>query len=239
MPELRLHRGDWREIVATWPRPCVLITDPPYGVKHRETGSHTWKGGRDTKREDFEHRVTGRRRLVANDHDTRERDEALEAIGWESAAVFGPRRIDRVPPWGDPRDILVLDKGQGVGAGDLALPWKPCWETIAIYGPGWEGARTSGVLRGTKIAFRAENAANGRRHPTEKPLAVLRELVRKAPRGLPIVDPFMGSGTTGVAALEDGRDFYGAEIEPGHFSTCVERLDGSVFGFGLQRELAT
>lgn len=208
-----VHLGDWRDVFASWPR-GILITDPPFGVKHRETGSHMWKGGRVKQRVGFERRVTGRRRLVRNDEDTTERDEAMETIAWVAAAVFGPRRIDKVPPWGSPRDVLVLDKGEGVGAGDLDLPWKPCWETIAIYGPGWEGPRTSAVLRGSKMAFRAESADNGRVHPTEKPMAIMRELVSKAPPGLPIIDPFSGSGTTAVAALEFGRDFYGAEIVP-------------------------
>ncbi len=218
-----LHLGDWRDVVGSWPRPFVLITDPPYGVRHRLTDSHAWRG-KDAG--GFVHRPREPGPVIAGDSTTAERDAAPEALDWSAAAVFGPRRIDRVSPWGNPREILILDKGPGVGAGDLSLPWKPCWETIAIYGDGWAGPRTTSVLRGSKIAFRAENAPNGRLHPTEKSIVVLRELVAKAPRDLPIVDPFMGSGTTGVAALLADRDFYGAELEQEYFDVARTRLRG-------------
>lgn len=219
MTVCELHHGDWREVASTWPRPCVVIMDPPYGIRHRVLDAHTWA----RRRSDFV-KAPVIEDVVHGDKDTTERDAALDTIDWSAAAVFGPRRLDLTPPWGKPRDVLIFDKGPGVGAGDLDLPWKPCWETIAIYGPGWEGKRTSAILRGSKIAFRAGNAPNGRRHPTEKPLSVVLELVRKAPPDLPIIDPFMGSGTTGVAAKMCDRDFYGAEIVREYFDVCAERL---------------
>ena len=110
--------------------------------------------------------------------------------------------------------------------GDLTLPWKPSWETIAIYGDGWTGVRTDGVLRGTVITYSAGswNGAGGRAHPHEKPIGVLRELIAKAPPELPIVDPFAGSGTTGVACVMLGRDFYGSEINSEYHAVASERL---------------
>ena len=64
----------------------------------------------------------------------------------------------------------------------------------------------------------------GRHHPTEKPLALMMELIAKCPAGLTVLDPFAGSGSTGVAALRLGRTFIGIEIDPTHFATAVERL---------------
>lgn len=219
-----LHRGDWREAYASWPAACALIIDPPYGVKHRKTSSRPW---RDDK--GFEAReVDTSAPIIAGDHSTEERDDALTMIAWSVAAVFGPRRIDRVKPWGDPREILTLDKGEGVGAGDLDLPWKPCTDSIAIYGRGWQGKRTSSILRGAVIAF-GPNAPNGRKHPNQKSLRVCRELVSKAPLGMPIVDPFMGSGMMGVAAILDGRDYYGAEIVP-EYHAVASALVGEAYG---------
>ena len=232
-PLVHLHHGDWRDFVALWPAVCVLITDPPYGIRHRLTNSHTWLGNKDAG---FVHRKHPRGEVVHGDDSTDERDAALETIGWEAAAVFGWRRVDLVPPWGEPRDLLVVDKGGGVGAGDLSLPWKPCWETIAIYGQGWNGRRTSAIIPGRVISFRSANAPNGRYHPTQKSVGTLRELVSKAPCGLPIVDPFMGSGTTGVAAVLEGRDFYGAEIEREYFDVASRWL-ADIEPLGPQRGL--
>jgi len=230
MPKVSLHCGDWRDVFATWPRPCALIVDPPYGIKHRRTSSHIWRNQeRFTKRP-----VDTGIPIIVGDHDVSERNSALESIGWQVAAVYGPRRLDRIPPWGNPREVLIVDKGEGTGAGDVSLPWKPCYETIAVYGKGWQGKRTSAVLRGTVIAFKYGNAPNGRRHPNQKNLNNLRELVAKAPMGLPIVDPFMGSGITGVAAVLEGRDFYGAEIVPEYFS-IVQELIGLAYGSLFER----
>ena len=54
---------------------------------------------------------------------------------------------------------------------------------------------------------------NGRVHPNEKPVPLLRRLIKKCPEGT-ILDPFMGSGAIGEAALLEGRRFVGIEIEP-------------------------
>lgn len=219
-PIVSIHCGDWREVAASWPKECVLIMDPPYGVKWRRTDSHSWRNNASfTKRP-----CRTRTPAIRGDRTTLERDTAIEAIPHTAAAVFGPHRIDRVAPWGRPREILFWDKGEGVGAGDTTMPWKPVVETISIYGKGWAGRRTSCIIRAGMIAYGAENAPNGRKHPNEKPIAVCLEVVRKAPAGLPIVDPFGGSGPVGVAAVMDGRDYYAAEIEPVWFAVMAERL---------------
>ncbi len=49
--------------------------------------------------------------------------------------------------------MLIWDKGEGVGMGDLSFPWRPNYETIAIYGDGWTGKRTTSVLQGRVLAF--------------------------------------------------------------------------------------
>jgi len=62
-------------------------------------------------------------------------------------------------------------------------------------------------------------------HPTQKPLKVLRHLIQIAsePNAL-VLDPFMGVGSTGVAALELGRAFLGVEIEQPYFTAGSKRL---------------
>ncbi|EFO3030951.1 TPA: site-specific DNA-methyltransferase [Escherichia coli] len=61
-------------------------------------------------------------------------------------------------------------------------------------------------------------------HPTGKPEALMAELIRTAGDGGTVLDPFMGSGTTGVAALKAGCKFIGIETSPHYFSVTVERL---------------
>jgi site-specific DNA-methyltransferase (adenine-specific) len=72
--------------------------------------------------------------------------------------------------------------------------------------------------------------ARTRRHLAENPLAVMRALVRIVPASGIILDPFMGSGTTGVAALDEGRRFIGVEIDGSHFAVARERITTAPVG---------
>jgi site-specific DNA-methyltransferase (adenine-specific) len=62
-------------------------------------------------------------------------------------------------------------------------------------------------------------------HPTQKPLRVMRWCLGFVPDARTILDPFMGSGTTGVAALQLGRKFIGIEIDPGYFDIACRRIE--------------
>jgi site-specific DNA-methyltransferase (adenine-specific) len=64
-----------------------------------------------------------------------------------------------------------------------------------------------------------------RLHPTQKPLALMRDLVRDFTQpGDVVLDPFMGSATTGVACLEEGRRFLGIEHDPRTFQIACDRM---------------
>lgn len=63
-------------------------------------------------------------------------------------------------------------------------------------------------------------------HPTVKPIALMRYLVRVyAPKGGTVLDPFMGSGTTGIAALQEGRDFFGIDREARYVEIAKQRIN--------------
>jgi site-specific DNA-methyltransferase (adenine-specific)/modification methylase len=70
------------------------------------------------------------------------------------------------------------------------------------------------------------SATNAERvgHPTQKPLAVMEWCINQHPGALTILDPFMGSGTTGVACARLGRVFTGIEIDSGYFDTACRRI---------------
>ena len=69
------------------------------------------------------------------------------------------------------------------------------------------------------------SAPRKRVHVTQKPVELLRELLRIVPPGAIVLDPFMGSGTTGVAALQTSRGFVGIELDPAHFDNACERIN--------------
>jgi len=100
--------------------------------------------------------------------------------------------------------------------GDLALPWGPSDEEVYIIGEGWAGTREGTILRRRRIGGRGL-------HPTEKPVDLLENLIRKAPSGT-VLDPFLGSGTTLVAAKNLGRRAIGIEIEERYCEIAAKRL---------------
>jgi site-specific DNA-methyltransferase (adenine-specific) len=64
-------------------------------------------------------------------------------------------------------------------------------------------------------------------HPTEKPIEVMQWTLKQSRTTGTILDPYMGSGTTGVAALQAGRQFIGIEIEPKYFDIACERIENA------------
>lgn len=82
--------------------------------------------------------------------------------------------------------------------------------------------------------FYQANAPRDREHLTQKPLEVMRQLVKVAPVGGVVLDPFMGSGTTGVAAVLEGRKFIGVEMVP-HFVSIAQRRIQEAQGMAVAR----
>ena len=72
-----------------------------------------------------------------------------------------------------------------------------------------------------------------KQHPTQKPVAVIEWCLSFVPSESIVLDPFMGSGTTGVACVKTGRAFIGMEIEPKYFEIAVKRIDAAFDQFAL------
>jgi len=67
---------------------------------------------------------------------------------------------------------------------------------------------------------------SGREHPTQKPVSLMKwVIINHTSEGDTILDPFMGSGTTGVACVQTGRNFIGIEIDPGYFNIAKRRIE--------------
>lgn len=87
------------------------------------------------------------------------------------------------------------------------------------------GGRT--FRNGEWVETHSEPQKRANHHPTVKPLALMRYLCRltQTPTGGIVLDPFMGSGTTGVACVQTGRNFIGVEIDPGYFEIAQKRIE--------------
>lgn len=70
-------------------------------------------------------------------------------------------------------------------------------------------------------------------HATQKPLRLVKALMEIAPEGCIVLDPFMGSGTTAVAAVETGRHFIGCELSPEYCEMANRRVEAARAGVGL------
>jgi len=203
-----LYCGDCLEILPTLGEVDAVVTDPPYGISHKS--SHT--NGNP---------VHWHNKEIAGDKDTSCRDSAIALSSFRVAAVFGSIKAAR--PSGTVMD-LIWHKGEASGMGDLSIPWKPCWELIHIIGRGWSGRRDPAVILGHNVVTWA---SMGRSHPHEKPVSLVEAILDKAPDSETILDPFMGSGTTGVACANLGRKFIGIEIEPKYFDIACERIEAA------------
>lgn len=82
---------------------------------------------------------------------------------------------------------------------------------------------------GTWNILRVPNVTRVKYHPTEKSVELMRILVENSTnKGDTVLDPFMGSGSTGVACKELGRDFIGIEIDPKYYNIAEKRLSGAI-----------
>ena len=186
--------GDCREILPTLGKVDAVVSDVPYGVAYRSGWANKFRGA-----------------TIDNDNDTAARDFVIDWMNGRPGLIFGSWKIAK--PTGT-KATLIWDKGT-VGMGDLSVPWFPCTEEIYVLGCGFVGTRTSAVLR---------HYVRNEFHPTEKPVSLMDELLRKCAPDWTILDPFMGSGTTGVACVREGRKFIGIEIDEGYFDIACKRI---------------
>jgi DNA modification methylase len=198
-----LYLGDCLEILPTLPKVDAVITDPPYGINYSSGMGGKFKDA-----------------SIHADDSVAARDAVLSHYRGTPALVFGSWKM---PKPNGTRQTIVWDKGDHVGMGDLSLPWRPNTEEIYVLGSGFAGHRGSSVLRinAPSPNFTPDAA---RYHPTEKPVLLMSELIAKCTASV-ILDPFMGSGSTGVACVQLGRSFIGIEREPKYFDIACSRIE--------------
>lgn len=109
------------------------------------------------------------------------------------------------------RAFLIWDKGAGFKGRDFA----ECEQAWCSF---------DGNARVFSFDPLAKGAYRDKQHPTQKPVELMQWCLGFVPDALIILDPFMGSGTTGVACVRLGRAFVGIEIDEGYFEIACERI---------------
>jgi site-specific DNA-methyltransferase (adenine-specific) len=193
-----LYLGDCREIAPSLERPAAVITDPPYGIgRDGKPPSTSSHGGH----------------------------KGYEFLGWDKAPPAFEwlnelaSMSDRVVLWGANYFVgalwpsskwLVWDKGQRIDQADAELAWTSLPGALRVF-----------------TLNRVALMQDGAEHPTQKPIALMRWCIQQAkvPDGGTILDPYMGSGSTGVAAVQMRHPFIGIEMEPKYFDIACRRIE--------------
>lgn len=194
-----LYLGDCREILPTLPKADAVVMDPPYGINAARDRKSQKHGWKDYDAPGWD------KERPPADLIKLILNSAKHAIVWG-----GNYFTDALPPsskW------LSWDKGQiDFSLADFELAWCS-----------FDGAARR-IMLPRSVALQ-----DGKEHPTQKPVEVMRWCIDKLPNGCrTILDPFMGSGTTGVAAVNMGLQFSGIEKEPKYFEISCRRIAAAV-----------
>jgi len=194
-----LYLADCMEVLPTLPKVDCILTDPPYGLGDK------WQGGGGSKLSSW-------------------RFDPSEAMAWDADTAAGVVALANAAPsvaiWGGnyypmppSRCWLLWDKKQNDQwtTGQAEMAWTNLDRTVRVF----RFAQCEQANEGPKL------------HPTQKPLALMAWCLQWLP-GATVLDPFMGSGTTGVAAIQLGRKFIGIEREPRYFDIACERISRAV-----------
>ena len=210
-----IYLGDCREILPRLNGVDAVITDPPYGVELVAKRAKKRGGGMTVREGQYCHEDTPEyvRSVVVS---------AIEACRELAECVVvtpGVRNLWAYPPADDMGGFFSA-------AGTGCSKWGfSCLQPILYYGKDPYLANCMGS-RANSCGQTYPNDANEQPHPCAKPIAMMRWLVARASlEGQTVCDPFMGSGTTGIACIGGNRKFIGIEKDPAHFETARKRIE--------------
>lgn len=204
-----LYCGDCTDILPTLAKVDAVITDPPYGIGESAGKAKTRTGPAG---------IGGGKYVMDYGNSDWDKEPINDALigavitAGKYAVIFGGNyyTLPKTSCW------LVWDKLNGDNDfADCELAWTNLPKAIRRIQYLWNGMlRANGEKRGD--------------HPTQKPLGVMKWCIEQAGNPETILDPFMGSGTTGVAAIQLGCKFIGIEREPKYFDIACQRIEQAV-----------
>ena len=195
-----LFNADCLAVLPTLGKVDAVVTDPPYGIG--EAAGKNASRGNVAVAKDYG--------VAAWDDTTADAAVAAAITLARWSIVFGGNyySLPPTPCW------LVWDKLNGANDfADCELAWTNLPKAVRRLRYLWNGMlKAPGETRGD--------------HPTQKPIGVMTWCLQQLPTDAhTILDPFMGSGTTGVACAKLGRRFIGIEIEPRYFDIACKRIE--------------
>jgi site-specific DNA-methyltransferase (adenine-specific) len=198
-----LYLGDCLEVLPTLEADAI-VSDPPYGIKY----SHGKGGGRLAKSTVFDHHP-----IIGDDKPF----DPSPWLAFPNVILWGANHYaDKLPPrarW------LVWDKRDGITSNDQAdceLAWTCSKRPARLLHHRWNGMLKASE-RGVK-----------RVHPTQKPVALMEWCLSFIPEDATVLDPYMGSASTGVACLRTNRHFIGIERDPAYFEIAKARIEAEI-----------
>tara|TARA_R100000951_G_scaffold13711_1_gene10784 strand:+ start:881 stop:1573 length:693 start_codon:yes stop_codon:yes gene_type:complete len=193
-----LYEGDCLEVMPTLGQFDACVTDPPYGIG--ESGKKNASRNGLTKPKDYGDFNWDTKPASA---------EIIEMIRAQATRqiIFGGNyfNLPPTPCW------LVWDKQNTGDFADCELAWTNLDKAVRRIYWRWNGM----IRKGDDV----------REHPTQKPVGVMEWCLGHVPGAETILDPFMGSGTTGVACVNLGRKFTGIELDPDYFDIACKRIE--------------
>lgn len=224
---VELYLGDCLEVLPTLGRFDAVVTDPPYSIPH-DFAPQVKEPGKGT-------------RVLSFAWDNRIDVDGIVARCKVAASLASSAFIFCGLRQATPLAMMLSDLGMtdkmACWIKKCPVPpapgnWWPSGFEMAVYGY-HAGAHFSSSNATRSNVFRADSYRFGQPgkvdHPTQKPLGMMGEIVEPvAPHGGTILDVFMGSGTTGVAAVKLGRRFTGIEIDPSYFDIARRRIEAAL-----------
>jgi DNA modification methylase len=195
-----LYLGDCAEILPTLGKVDAVVTDPPYGIG--EAAGKNKRRGNLAAAKDY-----GDDQWDDKPVDDRVIQLIRQMSGWQ--IIFGGNYY-LLPPT---KCWLVWDKENTGDFADAELAWTNLNKAVRLKRYMWNGM------------LRANKEPRGD-HPTQKPVGIMEWCISHLPdNSQTILDPFMGSGTTGVAAMNLQRKFIGIEREQKYFDIACKRIE--------------
>ena len=199
-----LWHGDCREVLPTLDA-CAIVSDPPYGIAYVRGESNR-----------SEYKGSNRNATIAKIHGDDEPFDPTPLLRFDPVILFGADHYAQRLPHGR---WLAWDKlgGQapyGDSFSDVEYAWHNKQGASRIFRLVWKGmCQGAGKDKGTR-----------RTHPTQKPVDLMEWCIQQA--GMPdvVCDPYMGTGSTGIAATNLGIRFIGVEIVREYFDIACERI---------------
>lgn len=213
---ITIYHGDCREILPGLPKFDLLLTDPPYGINLNTDNSRFSRGTAGNMARCGNGIGSANGAKIAND-----------AEPFDPSFLVEHGRNQIIWGWNNYPDKLPR------GA---CLVWLKRYDEA--FGSFLSDAETAWMSKGHGVYCRRDlsnNAiANERVHPTQKPVTLMQWCLTFFPDAHTILDPFMGSGTTLIAAKNLGRKAVGIEIEEKYCEIAANRLSQEVFDFAQE-----